>query len=331
MDLRKIPPVHTPEKLLDIAFRRASKEAGKVQARNRLLRRKRAEERRVRESARYITGYLSRLERLGEMINESPPFYRQLVDIVIGMEGITKSLDRVAWARRNIERGQERARQAIRMSKGGPVELRKDFYGKTASILGKIGAELEFLSNARARLRELPTIKEGFTVVIAGMPNVGKSTLLKALTGSKPRIESYPFTTKRILLGYMERGHRRVQVIDTPGLLDRPLSERNPIERQAVLALKELSHLILFIFDPTPACGFTIGSQLRLYREVAGDFGKVIPVVNKTDVAEEKALKELEQEVGRRALRCSAKEGDVGEVAEAIFTYQGKGSIQAPP
>jgi nucleolar GTP-binding protein len=331
MDLKKIPPAYTPEKLLDIAFRRASKEARKVQMKNRSLRKKRAEERRVRESADYITSYLSRMEKLGDKIELAGPFHRELLEISIGIDRVHSALERLAWAKTKIAKLEVRSRRNIRMKKGDPVILRKDFYGKTSSILGKIEMDLQFLGRVVQTIRNFPTIKEGFTVVIAGMPNVGKSSLLRQLTSSTPDIKPYPFTTKSILVGYIEEGHRRVQIIDTPGILDRPIEERNTIERQAVLALRELADLILFLFDPTETCGYTRDSQIELYTEIRENFKDVIPVLNKMDLADESIVKSIEDRIGKKAVKCSSKEGQIEDVLSLIATLQRKENNLALP
>ncbi len=52
----------------------------------------------------------------------------------------------------------------------------------------------------------MPTIDfNATTIVIAGFPNVGKSTLLNQISGADPQIANYPFTTKGIQIGHVER------------------------------------------------------------------------------------------------------------------------------
>jgi nucleolar GTP-binding protein len=46
-------------------------------------------------------------------------------------------------------------------------------------------------------------------------------------------VQPYAFTTKSLFVGHMVYRYLRWQVIDTPGILDRPLEERNTIEMQA--------------------------------------------------------------------------------------------------
>jgi len=45
-------------------------------------------------------------------------------------------------------------------------------------------------------------------------------------------LQPYAFTTKSLYVGHMDYKYLRWQVIDTPGILDRPLEERNTIEMQ---------------------------------------------------------------------------------------------------
>lgn len=46
--------------------------------------------------------------------------------------------------------------------------------------------------------------------------------------------------------------------MDTPGILDHPLDERNTIEMQAITALAHLNACILFIIDISETCGWSI-------------------------------------------------------------------------
>lgn len=54
---------------------------------------------------------------------------------------------------------------------------------------------------------------------ILGLPNAGKSTLLGALTGAKPKIADYPFTTLTPNLGVLRTKDFRITVADMPGII----------------------------------------------------------------------------------------------------------------
>ncbi|GAG57929.1 unnamed protein product [marine sediment metagenome] len=139
--------------------------------------------------------------------------------------------------------------------------------------------------------------------VVAGYPNVGKSSFVKNIsTNKKIEVQEYPFTTKKLIMGHYDIERRfdkiKLQFLDTPGILDRPMSERNNIELQAILALRLISDLIFFVFDPTPACGYSIDSQLDLFYEVKKNFTKegeiqIVIIFNKMDLASQEEIKFL--------------------------------------
>ena len=75
-------------------------------------------------------------------------------------------------------------------------------------------------------------------------------------------------------------------MIDTPGLLDRPLSERNEMERQSVAVLRHLNGVVLFIIDPTGHSGYLLEDQLKLVEDIKGWIElPVLVVANKADLA----------------------------------------------
>lgn len=53
-------------------------------------------------------------------------------------------------------------------------------------------------------------------VVVAGPPNAGKSSLVRALTGAAIEVADYPFTTRQPALFMMPYGNVKVQLVDTP-------------------------------------------------------------------------------------------------------------------
>jgi len=178
---------------------------------------------------------------------------------------------------------------------------RKAAFGRISSVMRSIEKDLLFLNEARNMLRRMPTIDPNMpTILIAGYPNVGKSSFIIQVTGARPEIASYPFTTRGIYVGHFTRGDQKYQVIDTPGLLDRPLSERNEIERQTVAALSHLQGVVLYILDPSEYCGYPLESQLNLAEDLKNWIKlPILIAANKADVLRYPDVPEMSTETGK--------------------------------
>ena len=209
-----------------------------------------------------------------------------MTDILVSVDRLKHSLGAVAWAAdqvRVISSGYARS-----MRKSGETDRkRRQAVARMASVVHQVGDDLLFLNEARNILRKLPHVSEDeFTVVVAGFPNVGKSSFIRLVSTAEPEIAAYPFTTKGVIVGHRDIGGReRIQFIDTPGLLERPAEERNPIERQAVSAIINTADLVIFILDASEHCGYLLDDQICLLKEVRGAVDvPVVPVVNKADI-----------------------------------------------
>lgn len=58
-------------------------------------------------------------------------------------------------------------------------------------------------------------------------PQVGKSSFINKVSNANVEVQPYAFTTKSLFIGHLDYKYMRWQVIDTPGILDHPLEERN--------------------------------------------------------------------------------------------------------
>ena len=285
MIFEKIHTVPTSDEIIDKAFRRAARAKAGKQITGRVSGRK-AEESMLLTAANVLSDNLANIVRRFPNFDDLPRFYYELTDILVGVDNLRMSLGSVDWASGMIH---DIARDYVgKMRKSrDAIGIRKEAFGRMASIIKSINKNLVMLNDARNVLRKLPSVHDEPTVVVAGYPNVGKSSFVSAITGASPEVASYPFTTKGVTIGHFFRDNERYQVLDTPGLLDRPMADRNDIELQAITALKYLDAVVLFILDASETCGYEISDQKRMLDEVREQFDlPIIVVANKTDLPE---------------------------------------------
>ena len=272
---RKLPTVLTAEELIDKAFRRASKVSGRSRREKALNK--------LSTISNVLRDYFNKIITSHPSYDNLDEFYKEMVDIVVGIRRLKKSLAALNWANKMT---QQVITKGVRKIKGGkdPEAVLKEVYGRVASIIEQIDDELRFLNEAKEKMKEIPTLSDDFTVVLAGYPNVGKSSIIAEISTVKPEVASYPFTTKKIFVGYVENDVR-IQIIDTPGLLDRPIERRNYIERKAISAINHLADLIVFVIDPTETCGYDLRSQINLLKEIRERFDvPIVEIYSKADL-----------------------------------------------
>ncbi|KUO39360.1 MAG: hypothetical protein AVW06_03990 [Hadesarchaea archaeon DG-33-1] len=324
---KRLPAVPESEELLARAFRRASKAAHAIKARGRPWEvAKQREAERIKIMGQIIRKALTKIVASTPSLSNLPPFYKELVEALVSIDALRKSLgaiDGTAKVVNKLEREHLRKIRAAR-SPAEAAAIRRQAYGRISSVVRRAGGNLIFLREAAEKLINLPSVYiDMSTIVIAGYPNVGKTTLLRQLTGSDPKIASYPFTTKGLKLGYFKRNHIRYQVIDTPGLFDRPLEKRNPIERQAIAALRNLADVVIFMLDPSGTCGYELEGQLHLLEDVTKTFGgiKVLAVANKADLLDEQQMSKVRESCEDIIFISAATGRGVPELEERVMKY----------
>jgi len=282
MMFEKVRTVPTADELLDKAYSRAAR-AGRGKIRE-VTDRKELEESMLLTSSNIITDNLRNIAGDWPSLDRMTEFYRELTDIMVGIDRLRMSLGSLDWAASKVKELSRKYVGIMRKSPD-PVLVRKQAYGRISSIVYDIDGDLRFLNDARNKLKGLPDVRDEPTIVVAGYPNVGKSSFVSDVTGARPEIARYPFTTKSVTIGHFTFKRKRYQVIDTPGLLDRPLEERNDIERQAISALRHVGNVALFIIDPSGTCGYTLEEQYNLLKEVREFIHMpVLVAANKVDI-----------------------------------------------
>lgn len=302
MNFQTLTKVEKADTYIDRALHASSKRAAELRsqkkAKDRVAKSRTIELARIESFEKPITGAFNNIVKSYPDFDELPPFYQELTRATLDIDQLRKSLGAVNWARRQIQNIAADYKKRINQNKSMTEfnKIRTEFLGRAISVIRQVKKNLDYLEKARKVLKRFPAIKTSwYTVVIAGLPNVGKSTLLAALTGSKPEVAYYPFTTRNLNFGSDKEN--KIQYVDTPGLLDR--EKRNEIEEQAIIALKHIANIIIYVFDPTEACGYSMEMQKNVLKKLKQEFDvEVIKVANKADMSAVKI----------NALKISAKE-----------------------
>jgi len=290
MSFEELPTTPRAEELLDTAFSRATR-AGRaktgVDAQRSMLR---TATNVLHDNLVHVVRSWPDLEALGTADRElAGAVLRRTYDADgdrgQGVNALRQHLGAVSWAAETVK---DVGREYEGRLAGDPETARKhrkQAFARLADIVEDVAADLVAVAEAREALGALPDIRaDDPAIVVAGYPNVGKSSFVNHVTAAHNETASYPFTTTGVHLGHVERDHITYQLVDTPGLLDRPAADRNDVEQQAVTALTHVADGIVFLVDASEACGYPLADQLALRDEVADRFDvPMVTVCNKAD------------------------------------------------
>ena len=184
---------------------------------------------------------------------------------------------------------------------------------------------------ARTLALELKLIAD---VGLLGLPNAGKSTLIRALSAARPKVADYPFTTLYPNLGVVDCGaHRSFVMADIPGLIE-------GAAEGAGLGIRFLRHLartrvLLHLVDmmpPDPEADpvrdvRTIVAELKKFSRALAAQPRWL-VINKRDLLPDAEAEALADQIARRLryrgprfLISAATGRGTRELAEALMTF----------
>eukprot|EP01023_Acetabularia_acetabulum_P035975 TRINITY_DN3401_c0_g1_i4.p1 TRINITY_DN3401_c0_g1~~TRINITY_DN3401_c0_g1_i4.p1 ORF type:complete len:676 (-),score=137.05 TRINITY_DN3401_c0_g1_i4:1599-3626(-) len=247
-------------------------------------------------------------DKISEILEQFPrvddihPFYADLLNVLYDRDHYKLALGQLSTARQIVDKiGQD----YIKLLKYGDSiyrckQLKRAALGRMVSLIKKQKASLAYLEQVRQHMSRLPSIDPTTrSLLVCGYPNVGKSSFINKISRAEVEVQPYAFTTKALYVGHMDYKYLRWQVIDTPGVLDRPLEDRNTIEMQSITALAHLKACVLYLLDISEQCGYTIEQQSALFHSIKPLFANkpIIIVCSKCDVRKAEELSA--EDVGR--------------------------------
>ena len=241
-------------------------------------------------------------DKLSQILTDFPkledihPFYADLMNVLYDKDHYKLALGQINIALHLIDHV---STDYVHLVKLGDSlyrckQLKRAALGRMATIMKRQAQSLQYLEQVRQHLSRLPSIDPNTrTLLICGFPNVGKSSFINKITRADVEVQPYAFTTKSLFVGHTDYRHLRWQVVDTPGILDHPLENRNTIEMQAIAALAHLRAAILYVMDLSEQCGHTIEQQISLFDSIKPLFTNkpLIVVLNKIDMVRLEELK----------------------------------------
>jgi nucleolar GTP-binding protein len=230
-------------------------------------------------------------------VEEVHPFYGDLINVLYDKDHYKLALGHIKASKNMVE---NLAKDYLKLAKYADSlyrckSLKKAALGRMCTILKKISSSLAYLEEVRKHLARLPSINPfERTILVTGYPNVGKSSFVNSVSKANVEVQPYPFTTQALYVGHTEYNNIRFQVIDSPGIMDRPLEQMNTIEMQSVTALAHLNSCILYFLDLSEQCGYSLKDQIHLHSNIKPLFKNkaVVIVLNKIDL---KKVSELTQ------------------------------------
>jgi GTP-binding protein len=183
---------------------------------------------------------------------------------------------------------------------------------------------------------------------LVGLPNAGKSSLLRRLTRATPKVADYPFTTVEPVLGTIDDGERQLVLADIPGLIE-GAAEGAGLGHEFLAHVERCRLLVHLVAvgpeaeaaagpDPVTAYG-TVRAELEAHGAGLAELPEIV-VLSKRDLVPDERAEELKAQWRERlreqvldVLAVSSATGTgLDELTRAIFTAvppAGEGRVAA--
>ncbi|XP_014672866.1 PREDICTED: nucleolar GTP-binding protein 1-like [Priapulus caudatus] len=323
-NFKKITVVPTAKECVDVILSKTQRKTPTVIHKNyKISRIRQFYMRKIRYTQQNFHDKLTKLLTDFPKLEDIHPFYADLINVLYDKDHYKLALGQINTARHLIDNV---AKDYVRLLKYGDSlyrckMLKKAALGRMCTVMKRQKQSLEYLEQVRQHLSRLPSIDPNTrTLLICGFPNVGKSSFINKITRADVEVQPYAFTTKSLFVGHTDYKYLRWQVLDTPGILDHPLEERNTIEMQAVTALAHLRCAVLYVVDLSEQCGKSLEEQVELFMNIKPLFANkpVIVVANKVDVVRPEELSEE-----KKATFDRFREDDVPVLTMSTLTEEG--------
>ncbi len=191
------------------------------------------------------------------------------------------------------------------------------------------------LSMTKKIIKPEENLKKSGMVVLSGRANVGKSTLLNALVGTKIAITTpKPQTTRHVIQAVRNDEKGQIVFVDTPGYFKESRSSITPKLNQKIMEAIQDIDVIVYVVDPSRQIGGEERYMLSVMRKIT-DKPKVL-VINKIDLPE-KELDFLEDyralgENFDKTIEVSAlKQKHLKGLVEILYEFLPEGEPLYPP
>ena len=231
-----LPVVPQAEEHFSVASRRAGRVRADPKIKNEAARARSWAARRLDAMGQELCTPLGRMAAAFPARSRLHPFERALLDLTLGIgkEGRYEStLARVDAGRRaTLQAAKEAAalasksrtkKEALEAEEAGKESIEKAWRSRAAPAV-------DSLKEVAKQLRRLPVVDaDSPTLALVGAPNVGKSSLVCALSSGEPLVADYPFTTRSVALGhfYVDGSNQRGEEVS----FERVVGERGERER----------------------------------------------------------------------------------------------------